>query len=93
MAGETKARLGIGGLLAAIIGIIVGFNLLQPIEQTVDTITGSTTTTTTTTTSSIPVGTPLMPVNVNIFLLLDTLIICVLISIWYFFHYKKRGKW
>ena len=82
MAGETKSGFGIGGLIAAIIGIIVGVSLLQPIEQTVGTITGSTTTTTTTTASSIPAGTPLMPVNVNIFLLLDTLIICVLISIW-----------
>ena len=92
MAGETKAGFGIGGLIATLIIIVVGINLLQPIEQTVGTITGSTTTTTTTTASSIPAGTPLMPVNVNIFLLLDTLIICVLISIWYFFHYKKRGK-
>ena len=89
---EGGSGFSIAGLIAAMIGIIVGINLLAPLNQAVGTITGDATTTTTTIASSIPAGTPLMPVNVNIFVMIDTLIICVLIGIWYFFHYKKRGK-
>lgn len=89
---EGGSGFSIPALVITMIGIIVGVSLIQPLTQSVSTITGDATTTTTTIASSIPAGTPLMPVNVTVFVAIDTLIICVLIGIWYFFHYKKRGK-
>jgi uncharacterized BrkB/YihY/UPF0761 family membrane protein len=81
-------------LIGVAITIIVGVSLLQPITEATKTITdpnGITTTTTPITTITTN-GIPPYPVNITAWVIIEVIIVCLLIGIWYFYHYVPNKR-